>query len=230
MTARFVVAAALVALSLSAAADELPVSATDRMLVPVTLGASLLALPEAWIDPAYRAAAASGPVDMLLLTPPVEAFLGIEENALEQYGYRSIAILLRVDPDGRWRSLYIGDRLAQAQARFGIASPAEVARAFDRIPAPAFHGGVFASSGKSADRALYVVGALETVSYGTIALTARIDDTARHYSISAAIRSRDVPLAVVIALQSTRPLATHDLALLDATVDTVNSRFDLTPE
>ena len=224
------IAAALVVLSLSAAADELPVSATDRMLVPVRLGSSLLALPEAWIDPGYRAVATGEAIDTLLLTPPIDAFLDGSAAGSDGSAYEAIAILLRSDPDGYWRDLYIGERIARAGTRFGIATPEDAARAFDQIPLPAFHGGIFAASGKSANRALYVVGALETVTYGTVALTARIDDAERVYSISAAIASRGETLAMVITLRTTRLLRPNDLALIDVAVDTVNGRFDLTPE
>jgi hypothetical protein len=212
----------------------LPTCAADSAVVDVRLGAATFAVPEDWIDPGYRDAAPAGNSDTILLVPPLAAMAAASDNAFDPAGVVAVAILLRDDPDLVWRALYVDARLAAAAAQFAIASTEDAAIAFDALlPFDALYGGPFASAGKSASRALHFVGSIPTSAHDTVAVAARIDGTsvgtaARLYSISATIRAgerNDAPLALVITLRTTRPLAAGDFALIGVAIEIANGRI-----
>ncbi|MEX0809852.1 MAG: hypothetical protein WD044_14090 [Dongiaceae bacterium] len=215
--------AALV-VALLAAALSLPVVADDTAYVDVRLGAISFVVPEDWIDPGYREAAQAGAVDTILLVPPADSMDEASDGAFKPDGVASIAILLRDDPDLHWRALYVDGRIASVEERFGIATAEDVARAFDELPFDRLFGGTFASSGKSASRALHFVGSIPTSAHDTVAVAARIDGSTRLYSISLTVRVNEKPLAAVITLRTSRPLNAGDFALIGVAIEIANGR------
>ena len=227
--------------------------AADDALVEIDLGAATFIVPEDWIDPGWRdAAQASAPdaisadtiradairADTILLTPPPEAMPAASDGAFDPAGVVAISILLRDDPDLAWRALYVDQRIAAAAAAFGIASVDDAALAFENIPFEYLYGGVFASAGKAASRALHFGGSLPTSAHDTVAVAARIDGAAvdhpaRLYSIAATIHAgdrNDAPLALVITLRTTRPLGPDDFALIGVAIAIANGRIAFTNE
>jgi hypothetical protein len=194
---------------------------TDEIgAIAIRLGPTVIAVPEDWIDPAYLVPAGSGNLDAILLSLPAGAVSGFSSDGVE-----SISIFLRADPDGHWSNLYVDERTARAAERFPIAAPDDAARAFNGISFDALFGGIAAASGKSASRALYLVGTLAYAGYDTVAIAARIDGTAYRFSVSATIDVDEAPLAVIVTLEMTRPLAPGDLSLIDLASAVANGRL-----
>lgn len=198
--------------------------ATDNAIVEINLGAIGFSVPEDWIDPGYREAALGGAIDTILLIPPVDSMDEASHGAFKPDGVVSIAILLRDDPALHWRALYVDGRIASAEERFEIATAEDITRAFDELPFDRLFGGAFASSGKSASRALHFVGSIPTSAHDTVAVAARIDGSTRLYSISLTIRADDKPIAAIITLRTMRPLNAGDFALIGVAIEILNSR------
>ncbi|MEX1107893.1 MAG: hypothetical protein WEC00_03180 [Dongiaceae bacterium] len=204
----------------------------DHALIDIELGAATFAVPLDWIDPGYRDAAQAGAIDTILLVPPLDELADLVESGFDPDGVESVAILLRDDPDLHWRALYVDERIAAAEERFGTPTAEDAALAFDALPFDRLFGRTFASSGKSASRALHFVGSIPTSAHNTVAVAARIDgdahikDAGRLYSISATIQAgdrSDAPLALVITLRTTRALNAGDFVLIGVAISLVNS-------